>query len=153
MRELILALKFRSARAAAEPLARILAQYLRELGAAPPDAIVVPLPLSRKRERERGFNQAELIARFAGTALGIPLVTNALTRTRDTKPQSDIRDHRERARNVRGVFSLTDAALVRGRTVILIDDVRTSGATLAEAVGALRIARPQRIIGVAVARA
>ena len=153
VRELILALKFKSARAAAEPLARMLAACLRELGATSPDAVMIPIPLSRERERKRGFNQAELIAQLVKRELGTALAPHVLRRTRNTKPQSDIRNHRERTENVRDAFSLVDAEAVHGRMIILIDDVRTSGATLAEAVEALRSAHPKRIIGAVVARA
>lgn len=153
VRELILALKFKSARSAVEPLARILARHMRDLGIPSSDTLLVPLPLSRERDRERGFNQAELIAQLVGTELGIPLASNVLRRGRNTKPQSDIRDHRERRENVRGAFSLVDASLIHGRTVILVDDVRTSGATLTEAAEELKSASPKRIIGAVVARA
>jgi ComF family protein len=153
VRELILALKFRSARAAAEPLGRFLARYIRDLGIASPDILLVPLPLSRRRERTRGFNQAELIAHCAGAELGASVVSHVLRRTRDTRPQSDIHERRERAENVRGAFAMENADAVGGRVVILVDDVRTSGATLAEAVAALRTAQPARIYALVVARA
>jgi ComF family protein len=153
VRELILILKFKAARNAAEPLARMLAGYLREVGASFSDALLIPIPLSRERERERGFNQVEHIAKIAGAELSIAVAPHILRRTRNTKPQSEIRDHRERKDNVSGAFVLTDAGTVGGRTVIVVDDVRTSGATLAEAVRTLRSANPKRVIGVVVARA
>ncbi len=159
VRELVHALKFRSARAAAEPLARMLAQYIRELGIASPDTLMVPVPLSRTRERTRGFNQAELIAKLAGAELNITVVPNVLRRIRDTKAQSDIHERKERLKNMRGAFALDYADIVRGRTVIVVDDVRTSGATLGEAVATLygtrpaRTGRPKHIYGIVVARA
>lgn len=152
-RDLILALKFKSARAAAEPLARLLARYIRKLDIASPNTILVPVPLSRTRERMRGFNQAEIIAQHASAELHIPVVPNALRRIRDTKPQSDIHERRERSENMRGAFALNDADTIQGRAVIVVDDVRTSGATLGEVVATLRSARPKRIYGIVVARA
>jgi len=90
---------------------------------------VVPVPLHRRRLAERGFNQAALLGRPLARALGVPLVTGRLVRVRPTPPQAELAAA-ERRDNVRGAFALRRPLPDR---VLLVDDVRTTGATLAEA--------------------
>jgi ComF family protein len=107
-------------------IARRLAALMRDAGAdvlAGADA-VVPVPLHRSRERTRGFNQARELARH----LRLP-VADVLIRTRETESQTDLPASRRQA-NVRGAFALKRDAVVDGRIVVLVDDVRTTGATL-----------------------
>jgi ComF family protein len=87
-------------------------------------SVLVPVPLHRSRQRSRGFNQARALA----VHLGLPL-SDALLRTRKTATQADLPASRRPA-NVRGAFALNRGAAVRGRVVVLIDDVSTTGATL-----------------------
>ncbi len=110
--------------------------------------LVVPVPLHPRRERERGFNQAELLAREVG-----PAVCLALTRPVYTAPQVSADGH-ARWTNVVGAFAPgPDIARVTGRTVALIDDVLTTGATLSAAAEALLHAAPARLVAITVARA
>jgi ComF family protein len=107
-------------------IARHLAARMREAGSevlAGAD-VVVAVPLHRSRERARGFNQARELARH----LGLP-AANALVRTRRTPPQADLPAARRHA-NVRGAFAWRRGVAVRGRTIVLVDDVSTTGATL-----------------------
>ncbi len=123
---------------------------MRELASTWPETIdvVVPVPLHRRRERERGFNQAALLA----AALGPP-VCLALVRRRDTSPQAAASGAARHA-NVRGAFVLEGGAgRLRGRVVALVDDVLTTGATLSAAADALLPARPARILALTAARA
>ena len=102
-------------------------------------AALVPVPLYRVRLRERGYNQAELLARsllpqFPGAALA-----NALERVRPTRVQSSLKDPAARRANVRGAFEATPAAGgLRGGAVLLIDDVVTTGVTVQECARVLR---------------
>ncbi|HVO28542.1 MAG TPA: ComF family protein [Candidatus Paceibacterota bacterium] len=153
LKALVHYLKFRSIPDAAEPLAQLLYYYVSRMSLGLAGRAVVPVPLSRRRERSRGFNQAELIARrFAGLA-GLPLETGWLARTRHTQPQSETRNATERLENIRGAFAVLRPDAVRGRKILLIDDVSTSGATFLEASLALRAAGAKRIIALAAAKA
>ncbi|OHA80539.1 MAG: hypothetical protein A3D51_00465 [Candidatus Yonathbacteria bacterium RIFCSPHIGHO2_02_FULL_44_14] len=97
--------------------------------------LLVPVPLHKKRLRERGYNQSELLAREIikyDTAKIFQLASEVLTRTRATKPQAKSEKRAARFETLRGAF-VTNSALVRGKHIILIDDVTTTGATLSEA--------------------
>ena len=112
---------------------------------------MVPVPLARGRRRERGFNQSELIAERLAEALELPLVTAALERVRETRPQVG-RSAAERRENVRGAFACPDGGLVADRRVIVIDDVATTGATLRACAEPLKAAGAARVFGLVVAR-
>jgi ComF family protein len=113
---------------------------------APPD-LVVPVPLHPRRLRQRGFNPAGLLARAAARACGAPIDPTALVRLRDTPSQTGL-DRRQRRANVRGAFAARRPVPAR---VWLVDDVVTTGATLAEAARALRRAGARRVIAVCAA--
>ena len=93
---------------------------------------VVPIPLSKKRLKERGFNQSERIARLVAKEFGVPCVSNVLIRKRDTKQQAFLHKN-QRIKNIRGAFALQDVDALRGMRVLLVDDIFTSGATMNEA--------------------
>ena len=115
-----------------------------------PTPCIVPVPLHRRRERERGFNQSALLADALATHLGA-VGHPALHRTRATPPQAEL--HRtERLKNVTNAFACPDPASVRGRSVLLIDDVVTTGATFAACARALRDAGARTVVGLALAR-
>lgn len=97
--------------------------------------LLVPVPLHPARRATRGFDQALLLAEIASARWGIP-VGRILTRTRDHEPQARL-DGERRRENVRGVFRARSEALARGRPVLLVDDVVTTGSTLLEASSAL----------------
>jgi ComF family protein len=148
-RDALHALKFRGRRAVAGPLAALLLEQWQPMLAAADIDALVPVPLARARERERGFNQAALVAeRLAGT-LGVPLRPRWLVRCRSTQPQSDL-GAAERRANVRGAFAADTA--VAGRHVVIVDDVLTTGATAAECARILRLAGVRRVGVLAVAR-
>ena len=98
--------------------------------------VVVPVPLARRRLRQRGYNQSEYIARGVASAAGLPVETRAVRRTVFTQSQTRL-SHRERADNVEGAFSPADTNRLHGRHVLMVDDVVTTGATLAACGAAL----------------
>jgi ComF family protein len=149
LREAIHAFKYDSLRPLAQPLGRL----LYEVGAscAPRTDLITPVPLHQRRQRERGYNQSELLAHALGDACGLPVQAKAVQRMRHTHQQALLGVHERRA-NVRGAFRATPA-LVRDRRVLLVDDVFTSGATLSECAAALLDAGAQQVLAVTLARA
>jgi ComF family protein len=113
--------------------------------------IVVPVPLHRARERERGFNQAELIAREIAKRLKVPCKPILLTRTK-ARPDKHILSNAERWRIVRGAFATRPGSQVDNKRVLLVDDVMTTGATLDACAGALLQAGAKSVVGLTVAR-
>jgi ComF family protein len=131
--ELIRELKYQGNTAHARVLGELLARAVRDRADALPK-LLVPVPLHPARYRERGFNQALAIARYAGRALGICHAGNLLRRVRDTPSQTGLGKSERRA-NLRGAFNLERHAhhrLMRAAHVALVDDVVTTGSTLAE---------------------
>ena len=161
--------KYDGKTALAKPLARLLTDYLRTSSTrsstrcVAPDEIdlIVPVPLHRFRQWQRGFNQSELLARHIGRELQIPS-REVLRRTRFTPPQVQLA-REERQKNVQGAFALHDTALrdtalrdtkhdISGATILLIDDVYTTGATLKECAQVLKNAGAKRVFVLTLAR-
>jgi len=142
-------LKYRNLRALAAPLAGILSGYL---AANPlPGDVLVPVPLHRKRIRERGYNQSGLLAKKLGKLIDMPVMDNCLVRYENTPPQARTDTVEERKTNVSGAFSCLDERL-KGRQVILIDDVSTSGATLDACAAVLKESGAESVWGLVLAR-
>ena len=114
--------------------------------------LVVPVPLHRTRHRERGFNQAELIARVVARRLRLPFKPVLLTRTK-ARPDKHILTNEERWRIVRGAFATRPGSQVDNKRVLLVDDVMTTGATLDACAAALLEAGAKSVVGLTVARA
>lgn len=152
-RSAIRALKFRRQRRLAQPLGLLLVEAIQRADAPAAD-LIIPMPLHADRRRERGYNQAALLARPVARALRLPLRDDALTRVRATRPQTHL--HRDaRHANVAGAFALSGPTAERalaGQRILLIDDVTTTGATLEAAAEALLAAQPAAIYAAAVAR-
>jgi ComF family protein len=148
VRQAIHALKFEGRAALARPLAALLLEPWGTELADRVDALV-PVPLARARERQRGFNPATLLAEHLAAGLGVPVRPHWLVRVRPTESQSEL-GAAERRANVRGAFRARSA--VAGLDVIVVDDVLTTGATAAECVRALRAAGARRVGVLTVAR-
>lgn len=157
VREAILALKFRGITLYAPALAKGIAAFVESqtppLPVFDPDkTLLVPVPLAPRRFRERGFNQAEVIARHLGARLRLPVAAYALGRTRETTPQTTLADARTRRENVARAFSVNEPEAVRRKTILLVDDVYTTGATMAECAKTLHDAGSRDVWGVAIAK-
>jgi ComF family protein len=156
LRELIHLLKFHGVKPAADVLGRMLADAIGKLDPIFGERVlVVPVPLYRAKKRQRGFNQAELIARAAINASAarerLQLAPNILRRTRDTHSQIGLTSH-QRRENLRGAFTVVRAAEVTGREVLLVDDVYTTGTTASECARVLRRAGAAKVWVATVAR-
>ena len=151
VREALHALKFRGRRALAAPLGELLIEVATAGAPAGAPDLLVPVPLHPRRERERGFNQATLLARRVGRSWGCPVREDVLVRTVATRSQTEL-DAAARRANVRNVFQARRPALVAGRRVILVDDVLTTGATLSECARCLRAAGAVTVGALTVAR-
>lgn len=147
-RTAILTLKFRSGRY----LAPLMGDLLRDALAARPLTVdlVVPVPLSQQRQRARGFNQAELLARQVVTAVGGRLCVDGLTRE-ERRAQRTL-NAAERIANLQGAFRARDVRAIDGRRVLLVDDVVTTGATVSACADTLAQAGAGRISVLAFAR-
>ena len=147
-RDMVYDLKYRNIRASAPELGRLMAG-LAASDAVPAD-MLVPVPLHRRRERERGYNQAELLARQVSVRTGIPLRRGVLQRVNDAPPQVSMSGHEERRRNIEGAFRGTED--LSGQKIMLVDDVVTTGSTMAACAAALKAAGASSVWGLAFAR-
>lgn len=112
--------------------------------------IVVPVPLARKKEAQRGFNQSELLARYVSKKLGFRGGL-ALLKKKDTKPQMKLL-RKDRLINLRGAFTIADKSLIFGKKVLLIDDVMTTNATLNECAKVLKESGAREVWGAVIAK-
>lgn len=149
LRRALLALKFENSPQLAEPLGARLAQLVsRECWATD---LLAPVPLHPSRERERGYNQAQLIGQALAQRLGIAQEPAALRRVIATRAQVGL-DAQQRQHNVAGAFDAV-SDLICGRRVLLVDDVFTTGSTLGECAAALRRGGAQSVHGLTLTRA
>ncbi len=156
LRGLIHLLKYEQVTPAQGPLGRMLAEAVSELLPACGDGhlLLVPVPLHQNRRRSRGFNQAELIARAALKPLPaqFEFASAVLMRRRETISQVGL-SREERIENMRDAFRVRDTARVRGRNVLVVDDVMTTGTTLSECARVLKQAGANKVWAATVARA
>jgi ComF family protein len=149
IREAVHQLKYKNIRCLAGPLAGLLYDYLK----TNPHSfqVIVPVPLSSKRLRERGYNQSNLLAKELSRLTDIPEDTNSLKRVKHVLPQVRTKSVEERYRNVDKAF-ICDGSKIQKVEVLLIDDVSTSGATLDACAKALKAAGSSSVWGLVLAR-
>jgi len=150
VRQAIHRLKYRRDLALADVLAAQLVALVQSLDW--PVEMVVAVPLGKQRQRERGYNQAALLAFPLALGLGVPWARHALARVRETPSQVGL-DAAARRRNVAGAFRAGPDSALQGATVLLVDDVMTTGATLDAAAQALLNGGAAQVYAVTVARA
>jgi ComF family protein len=135
-----------------KPLGQLMARGCREFLDGFQADLIVPVPLHRKRLRWRGFNQSLVLARQIGRAYDIPVDAFVLRRNHETAPQTQL-DEDARRRNVRGAFALKPDRSVDGKSVLLVDDVYTSGATVNECSRILKRNGAKQVFVLTLARA
>ena len=128
----------------AKSLGPFLASFVGEQLNGMDGLLVMPVPLHPKRLRERGFNQSLLLARHVASQLDVDLDFLSLRRIRYTQPQTGLKKD-QRRKNVRKAFGLIDPKMVKGRTIILVDDVTTTGNTLNECARILKRAGAEHV--------
>lgn len=149
IRECIHRFKYRNFRALAAPLSQLLCRYLQFVHFDVD--LIVPVPLHVRRLRQRGYNQSQLLTNELVRSLNIPVDAKALVRHIDTLPQTITASSAQRKKNVVNAFRCTVDS-VRGKKVLLIDDVCTTGATLNACAAALKKAGSFRVWGLTLAR-
>ena len=126
-------------------LARTMSRYMQPLvSELPESAVLVPVPLHRGRLWQRGFNQSAMVATELSRRTGVPVAVDALRRIRSTPPLKGL-NNRQRRRTVAGAFTANPKAELRGRTVVLIDDVMTTGSTANACARVLKRAGAERV--------
>lgn len=153
LKDVVLLFKYRKC----SPLSRPLAVFAEAALASEPRLwegvdFLVPVPLHRARRRDRGFNQSRLLARDLAKSRGIRVLGGALVKARNAPPQAGLRAA-ERERNVVGAYVARRPDRVRGRTLVLVDDVTTTGATLRECARALMQAGAKEVRAITLAQA
>ncbi|MDE2787322.1 MAG: ComF family protein [Chloroflexota bacterium] len=136
IRQAILALKYGGIKAAAPQLGDMLAEYLK--GNPLPGDLMAPVPMHASRRRERGYNQAELLARRVAGRCDVPYYGELLARTRRVDPQAGMTSAVSRAANVADSVAVSRPNDVDGAQIILVDDVATTGSTLEVCAAALK---------------
>jgi ComF family protein len=149
LREAIHRFKYYNQQDLAIPLGKLMGNYWEK--SPLPAEIIVPVPLHKDRLRERGYNQATLLARELAKSIGLPVSENSLMRVRATRPQVDL-NAEERKENVGDAFRCSNEEL-KGKRVLLIDDVCTTGATLEACSVALRQVGARSVWAFTLARA
>lgn len=129
------ALKYQNQPEVGVELGKLLGRKMKESG-LPEIDVVIPIPLHRKRLRSRGYNQSEKLAQGLGTEIGVKVSTDILSRNRFTESQTN-KNRNERLENVKGAFSVQKPKSFDNKTVLLLDDVITTGATILSASNSL----------------
>ena len=152
VRELIHRLKYNGRVQLCRPLGLLTGQQLGSFAESASADLLIPVPLHVKRLRQRGFNQAVLLGEILAREWRLPLSHRNLRRIRWTESQIKL-PAAERAANVRGAFAVSEPALIKGKRIILVDDVFTTGSTVAECARVLFKAEATEVCVVTVARA
>lgn len=115
--------------------------------------LVIPVPISKNRNKNRGYNQTEIIAKnFCNMNKDIfEYKNNIVYKTKETTPQAKITNRNKRLKNMKGVFNIKNKEIIKNRTFIIMDDVTTTGATISEIIKIIKKEKPKKVIGLAVA--
>ncbi len=152
VKELIHRFKYRKKEYLVRPLISIMTSALSNGNPFPENPhCIIPVPLHWRKKIQRGFNQAELLAYQIGRYMEVEVLPNNLARVRDTHPQTSL-NHTQREENVKGAFRARIPARLQGKTILLVDDVLTTGLTASECARVLKRAGVERVYVLTVAR-
>lgn len=146
-RDLVYNFKYKGQKELARPLGTLMAYRVKSLGITGRIGIVVPIPLYPGREMERGYNQSLLLAKVVAEQLQKPLWSEVLVRKKFLTPQTQL-GRKERLKNLTGAFEYSQSKQVKGSSILLVDDIVTTGATLLSCANALQKAGAREIYGV-----
>ena len=149
--------KYRGITSLQFPLSQLLIKFIEQNNYlsffAKKDIYVIPIPLSKRKLRQRGFNQAELLAQSVALYFHWNYSPNLLQRIKNNPPQAQLKNKEERKNNVKGIFCFPSSTqTLKGKIIVLIDDVFTTGATMEEAARVLKKTRAKKIIGLVLAK-
>ncbi len=148
IKRLISGLKYNNKPYLSRTLANFLAEFYKNLDWQVD--VIIPVPLSENRKKWRGYNQAELLADGLSDAVGVPLNTETLVKIKDTDSQTHL-TMLERQNNLRESFKVLDKYAIRGKKVLLVDDVMTTGATANACASVLKKAHAERVFVLTIA--
>jgi ComF family protein len=153
LREMILQMKAWTAEDLAEVVAGLWAKQIGPRVAAWQPDLIVPIPLHWMRRWQRGFNASDLLAAALAAETRVPWTSYLLRRVRRTPLQTEQPSPTARKENVKDAFQAKDASRISGKTIVIVDDVMTTGATVHEAARAMRVHKPKAIYAAVLARA
>ncbi|MBD3282276.1 MAG: hypothetical protein GF387_01575 [Candidatus Portnoybacteria bacterium] len=148
--DLIKKFKYQYIKELYKPLALLILKAIKQNKLQiPKNTIIVPIPIHKRKLKQRGFNQSELMAKELSKRINIPIKTNMLKRVKTSVPQAKTKTKKERERNIKNSFK---AKNVKNKNIILVDDVITTGSTIIEATKKLKNEKANKIIVLAIAQ-
>jgi len=155
LKELIHQFKYKEKKYLANPLGKLLVDFAGKYLREERFDYIVPIPLEKARQKKRGYNQAELLARVLAESINKPVLTHIVERRKKTKPQFGLKRD-ERFENLSGAFEVPqlrkeNIAVIRGKTILLLDDLATTGATLDECAKTLKRVGVSEVYGLVLA--
>ncbi|TSC74040.1 MAG: phosphoribosyltransferase [Parcubacteria group bacterium Gr01-1014_44] len=158
IKKMLWAFKYRFISSLKIPLGHLLNAYLRHkkldkfLETYRRQMVVIPIPLHWRRLNWRSYNQSELLAREIANEFNLNIENDILLRTKHKKPQAELADKTARIKNAQNIFSCSESEKIKGKVIILVDDITTTGSTLDEAARILKESGAEKVIGLVVAK-
>ncbi|MFA5169524.1 MAG: ComF family protein [Candidatus Paceibacterota bacterium] len=135
-----------------QPLSILILTHLQAIGMEINKSfIIIPIPMTDKKKRRRGFNQSEEMGKTISESTGIPLLSNMLIKIRETAPQMELK-REERINNIKDCFKIEKGEIIKDKIILLLDDVYTTGSTMEECAKALKQSGAKEVWGLTVAR-
>ena len=148
--------KYQSVISLQKPLSSLMIKFLEKTNffskINKKDIIVIAIPLHKRKENLRGFNQSELLAKSISTHFSLNYHSKVLLRIKNNTPQAKINNLSDRKKNSKNIFQISNPNLIKNKWIILIDDVYTSGSTMQEAARILKKSGAKKVIGLVLAR-